>query len=80
MSLATKGPFDFVFSDADKGWSRQYFEDLAPKMAPGGCFTTHNIGMSVMKEYVDYLLSRTDFETTLENDRTTGIAVTCRPR
>lgn len=73
-----EGPFDFVFSDADKGWSRQYFDDLAPKMAPGGCFTTHNIGMSVMREYVDYLLSRTDFETTLENERTTGIAVTCR--
>lgn len=75
-----EGPFDFVFSDADKGWSRQYFEDLAPKMAPGGCFTTHNIGMSVMKGYVDYLLSRPDFETTLETDRTTGIAVTCRKR
>jgi len=73
-----EGPFDFVFSDADKGWSRQYFDDLAPKMAPGGCFTTHNIGMSVMREYVDYLLSRTDFETTLENERSTGIAVTCR--
>ena len=75
-----EGPFDFVFSDADKGWSRQYFEDLAPKMAPGGCFTTHNIGMSVMKPYVDYLLSRTDFDTTLENERTSGIAVTCRKR
>jgi len=73
-----EGPFDFVFSDADKGWSRQYFEDLAPKMAPGGCFTTHNIGMSVMKPYVDYLLSRPDFHTTLETERTSGIAVTCR--
>jgi hypothetical protein len=34
--------------------------------------------MSVMKDYVDYLLSRPDFETTLENERTSGIAVTCR--
>jgi len=75
-----EGPFDFVFSDADKGWSRQYFEDLAPKMAKGGCFTTHNIGMSVMRDYVAYLLSRPDFVTTLENERTTGIAVTCRPQ
>jgi len=75
-----EGSFDFVFSDADKGWSRQYFEDLAPKMAPGGCFTTHNIGMGAMRSYVDYLLSRPDFETTLERDRTSGIAVTCRPR
>jgi hypothetical protein len=34
--------------------------------------------MSVMKPYVEYLLSRADFQTTLENERTSGIAVTCR--
>ncbi len=73
-----EGPFDFVFSDADKSWYTQYFIDVAPKMAPGGCYTTHNIGMRGMKEYVDYLMSRTDFETLIENDRASGIAVTCR--
>jgi caffeoyl-CoA O-methyltransferase len=73
-----EGPFDFVFSDADKGWYTQYFRDLAPKMAPGGCYTSHNIDMWRMREYVEYLRSRADFETTIENDRTTGIGVTCR--
>ncbi len=80
------GPFDFVFSDADKGWYTQYFIDLAPKMAPGGCYVTHNVGRRRRGwgggggDYVDYLMSRTEFETTLENTRTSGVAVTCRKR
>ena len=73
-----EGPFDFVFSDADKGWYRQYFIDLAPKMAPGGCYTSHNIHMRGMREYVDYQKSRPEFETTIEDELTSGIGVTCR--
>jgi hypothetical protein len=37
-----KGPFDFVFLDADKEWYTQYFKDLDPKLVNGGCFTAHN--------------------------------------
>ena len=73
-----EGPFDFVFSDADKGWYTQYFIDVAPKMLPGGCYTSHNIHMRGMGEYVDYLKSRPEFETTIEDDLTSGIGVTCR--
>jgi len=73
------GPFDFVFSDADKGWSRRYFEDLAPKMEPGGCYLTHNAGMRSMRDYLASLERRTDFATRIEDELTTGIAVTCRP-
>ncbi|MCG6926148.1 MAG: class I SAM-dependent methyltransferase [Acidobacteria bacterium] len=73
-----EGPFDFVFSDADKGWYKQYFIDLAPKMAPGGCYTSHNIHMRGMAAYVDYQRSRPGFETTIEDDLTSGIGVTCR--
>jgi len=75
-----EGPFDFVFSDADKGWYSQYFTDLAPKMAPGGCYTSHNIHMRGMRAYVDHLRGNSDFETTIEDDRTSGIGVTCRTR
>ena len=73
-----EGPFDFVFSDADKNWYKQYFIDVAPKMVPGGCYTSHNINMRGMRDYVDYLNSRPEFENTIEDDRTSGIAVTCR--
>jgi len=73
-----EGPFDFVFSDADKGWYTQYFIDLAPKMAPGGCYVSHNIDMRGMAEYVDYQRSRPEFETTIEDDVTSGIGVSCR--
>jgi len=38
-----KGPFDFVFSDADKDWYKNYFIDVDPKLKAGGCFTAHNI-------------------------------------
>jgi len=76
-----KGPFDFVFSDADKNWYKQYFIDLAPKMTPGGCYTTHNISgrqgefHGSTREYVDFLKNRPDFETAVENSRSTGMAV-----
>ncbi len=38
-----KGPFDFVFSDADKDWYNNYLEAVLPKLSVGGCFTAHNI-------------------------------------
>jgi predicted O-methyltransferase YrrM len=37
------GPIDFVFSDADKEWYKNYFVALAPKLKTGGCFVSHNI-------------------------------------
>ncbi len=76
-----EGPFDFVFSDADKGWYMQYFSDLAPKMTVGGCYTTHNISgrngefRGSTKEYVDFLKSHANFETMVEQSRSSGIAV-----
>jgi tRNA A58 N-methylase Trm61 len=33
------GPYDFVFSDADKEWYTQYLKEVDPKLAAGGCFT-----------------------------------------
>ena len=35
-----EGPFDFVFSDADKEWYTNYFRSVWPKVVPGGCFTS----------------------------------------
>ena len=38
-----KGPFDFVFCDADKDWYTNYFIDINPKLVTGGCYTAHNV-------------------------------------
>ena len=59
------GPFDFVFSDADKDWYKQYFMDVDPKLNGGGCFTTHNVKDGLAGDpYLDYVNSRSWVHTT----------------
>ncbi|TAL81305.1 MAG: methyltransferase, partial [Bacteroidetes bacterium] len=68
-----KGPFDFVFSDADKDWYKNYFIDVDPKLKVGGCFTAHNIsrggrgyggGQGIFLEYV---MSMKNYETSINS-------------
>lgn len=73
------GPFDFVFSDADKDWYRNYFDAVAPKLVVGGCFTTHNVegpgrGFFDARSFADYLTTLKNFETTF-SDRGAGVAI-----
>ena len=75
-----KGPFDFVFSDADKNWYKNYFVDVDPKLKTGGCYTTHNIsdrslggrggrgGNGWSDSYLEYVKSLKNYETTLNTD------------
>lgn len=72
-----EGPFDFVFSDADKEWYTNYFVAVAPKMAIGGCFTAHNVTMRTrgIREFVEYIKNLPNFETTIEERATTGISM-----
>lgn len=63
-----KGPFDFVFSDADKDWYLNYFKDIEPKLTVGGCFTAHNIGMSGVREFYEYVKSLPNYETTVDRN------------
>jgi len=68
-----KGPFDFVFSDADKGWYKNYFMDVDPKLKTGGCFTAHNIYLeghgfeSGQRAFFEYIKSLKNYETTLNS-------------
>jgi predicted O-methyltransferase YrrM len=67
-----KGPFDFVFSDADKDWYINYFKDVSPKLVRGGCFTAHNVypggrGMRATQEYLKYVEALEDFNTTVDS-------------
>lgn len=71
-----KGPFDFVFSDADKEWYKNYFIDIDPKLVVGGCFTAHNVsergrgygGYGGQAEFLQYVRSLKNYETTLNSD------------
>ncbi len=67
------GPFDFVFSDADKNWYINYFKDLSPKIEKGGCFAAHNVrppgrrGMPGTREYLEYVMGLEEYETSVDN-------------
>lgn len=72
-----EGPFDFVFSDADKDWYKRYFMALAPKLEARGCFAAHNAFMRGrgIREYLDYVKSLNNFETTIDRSSGSGIAI-----
>jgi predicted O-methyltransferase YrrM len=76
------GPYDFVFSDADKDWYTQYFKDLDSKLAVGGCFTAHNVlqSMSGIREFLDYVRARPNYTTTIDRSSSAGISVSCKTR
>jgi predicted O-methyltransferase YrrM len=77
-----EGPFDFVFSDADKDWYPQYFKDVDPKLSPGGCFTAHNVASpwGGIAEFLDLVRARADYRTEILNASRAGLSVSCKVR
>ncbi|MCX8111020.1 MAG: class I SAM-dependent methyltransferase [Syntrophorhabdaceae bacterium] len=76
-----KGPFDFVFCDADKEWYLQYFLDLEEKIDLGGCYTAHNVLRSYSSEvdrFLEYVKRHPKFKTTIIEGSGEGISVSCR--
>jgi caffeoyl-CoA O-methyltransferase len=79
-----KGPFDFVFCDADKGWYKNYLIAVLPKLEVGGCFTAHNVSARRGRrqygigEFVDYLESLPNMETTYDPSSWAGISISCK--
>ncbi len=69
---ALEGPFDFVFSDADKEWNRNYLDAVLPKLQAGGCYVTHNVfrggwrGRAQGGDYAAYVVSVPNLETTFD--------------
>ena len=81
MVPALDGPFDFVFSDADKEWYTNYFVALWPKLTPGGCFTAHNVGSARqggIREFLDHLKTVRDGTTTIDRTSSAGVSITCK--
>jgi caffeoyl-CoA O-methyltransferase len=75
-----EGPFDFVFSDADKEWYTQYFKDLDAKIAPGGCFTAHNVldNFAGIREFVQYASEQKNYRTAIDRSSVSGISISCK--
>ncbi len=75
-----EGPFDFVFSDADKYWYKNYFIDVDPKLAKGGCYTAHNISdrlsgrRSGQGDFLKYIRSLDNYST-LVDSRGGGLSI-----
>jgi predicted O-methyltransferase YrrM len=78
-----KGPIDFVFSDADKEWYKNYFLAVEPKLRVGGCFTAHNVYPSRgrrwgydggSQEFLTYVESLPQYETTV-NTAGAGLSI-----
>ena len=69
------GPFDMVFSDADKDWYINYFNDVSPKLVKGACFAAHNVrpagvfrrGMAGTRAYLDYVQKLDTYVTRVDN-------------
>jgi predicted O-methyltransferase YrrM len=78
-----KGPFDFVFSDADKDWYKNYFVEIDPKLKVGGCFTAHNVsergrggygGYGGQAVFLEYVKSLKNYET-IVNSAGAGVSI-----
>ena len=75
------GPFDFVFSDADKDWYLQYFLDLDPKLGVGGCFTAHNVLRPMapqVSEMIERIKGKANYRTHIDRSSSEGILVGCK--
>lgn len=73
-----KGPFDFVFLDADKGWYKNYLIAVLPKLEVGGCFTAHNVLWKSdrnIQGFLDYLKNLLNLETTIKRSSRQGISI-----
>lgn len=75
---ALAGPFDFVFSDADKDWYKNYLDAVLPKLEVGGCYVTHNVSEGRWRgsnaDYLAYLRSIPSLVTTLDS-KGAGMAI-----
>ncbi len=72
-----EGPFDFVFSDADKEGYTDYLQVLLPKLTVGGCFTAHNVSARYagIGEFLDTLAARPELDTTIDRSSTAGLSI-----
>lgn len=71
------GKYDFVFSDADKYWYKNYFIAMDPKLEIGGCFTAHNTSMRIsgVSDFLDYVENLDYYDTSFAKNSRSGISI-----
>jgi predicted O-methyltransferase YrrM len=78
------GPFDFVFIDADKNWTLNYFKALLPKLEVGGCFAVHNVVslgfMQGIRDFLAYVRGLDDMETVIDTSTGGGISLSTKKK
>jgi caffeoyl-CoA O-methyltransferase len=78
------GPFDFVFIDADKNWTLNYFKALLPKLEVGGCFAVHNVVslgfMQGIRDFLEYVRGLDSMETVIDTSSGGGISLSFKKK
>jgi len=74
---ALSGKYDFVFSDADKEWYKNYFISMDPKIIVGGRFVAHNVSQSSrdMRDFVNFIENLDNYKTTYDRSSREGISI-----
>ncbi len=79
-----EGPFDFIFIDADKNWTLNYFKALLPKLATGGCFAVHNVSslgyMKGIRDFLETVRGLDYMETTIDAAASGGISLSFKKK
>jgi caffeoyl-CoA O-methyltransferase len=78
------GPFDFVFIDADKNWTLNYFKALLPKLEVGGCFAVHNVVslgfMRGIRDFLEYVRGLDNMETVIDQAASGGMSLSFKKK
>jgi len=72
-----KGPFDFIFLDAEKEDYAPLFRMSLPRLAPGGLFSAHNTAnlKSHLKEFLSLIQSNPGLSTQFDGSKA-GVSLT----
>jgi caffeoyl-CoA O-methyltransferase len=72
-----QGTYDFVFSDADKGNYKNYFDLLHPKLKKGGIFSAHNVkeGFYGVDDFLQTIQNHPEYKTTFDTKTPAGISI-----
>jgi caffeoyl-CoA O-methyltransferase len=77
-----KGPFDFVFIDAEKHDYLRYLRMVEPRITPGGVIMAHNVTdlPMLMEDFIQAVKIDPQLKTTFENPGPGGFSVSIKIR